>query len=242
MMQMVGPRPHLGPRGRKKVVNTLVFGREFLCVLGDKGQLDHQALTLLAGDAFLLWRILGENSGSRTERGCMHPARLITERIRLGTKVSASWRGLCSPAGVSLGLMSCYGRLWKRGVDGRWKQQEGGQAEGTDPKCPVPLPGMSSSSRSLCPCRSPSSSLPPWSLHLSTWCWCPSWPIPSQSSCMSSCSCSVASRSISCLSTSGTSPGVCRWSPCISSCSWKLLQPRRMLTEGLDRSALPLLL
>lgn len=54
MTQMVVPRPHLGPRGRKKVVNTVVFGREFLCVLGGKGQLEHKALTLLAGDAFLL--------------------------------------------------------------------------------------------------------------------------------------------------------------------------------------------
>ena len=42
--------------------------------------------------------------------------------------------------GVSLGLTSCYGRFWKRGVGGRWKQQEGRQAEGTEPRRPVPPP------------------------------------------------------------------------------------------------------
>lgn len=40
--------------------------------------------------------------------------------------------------GVSLGLTSCYGRFWKREVGGRWKQQEGRQAEGTEPRRPVP--------------------------------------------------------------------------------------------------------
>lgn len=54
MMQMVYHGLTWGPEEEKKVVNTVVFGREFLCVLGGKGQLEHKALTLLAGDAFLL--------------------------------------------------------------------------------------------------------------------------------------------------------------------------------------------
>ncbi|XP_019306513.1 large neutral amino acids transporter small subunit 1-like isoform X4 [Panthera pardus] len=91
-------------------------------------------------------------------------------------------------------------------------------------------------------CRSPPSSLSSCSLLLSTWCWRPSSTTPRLSSCTSSCSCSVASRSISCLSISTASPGVCRWPPCISSCSWKLLQPLKMLTKGLDSCALPSLL
>ncbi|XP_059263540.1 b(0,+)-type amino acid transporter 1-like isoform X3 [Mustela nigripes] len=45
----------------------------------------------------------------------------------------------------------------------------------------------------------------------------------------------VASRSISCLSISDASPSGCRWPPCISSCSWKLLQLLKMCTKGLDR-------
>ncbi|XP_008698607.1 b(0,+)-type amino acid transporter 1 isoform X1 [Ursus maritimus] len=90
--------------------------------------------------------------------------------------------------------------------------------------------------------RSPPSSLSSCSLLLSTWCWHPSSITPRLSSCTSSCSCSVASRSISCLSTSSASPSGCKWPPCISSCSWKLLQPQKMLTKGLDRCALPSLL
>ncbi|XP_042789539.1 b(0,+)-type amino acid transporter 1-like isoform X2 [Panthera leo] len=91
-------------------------------------------------------------------------------------------------------------------------------------------------------CRSPPSFLSSCSLLLSTWCWRPSLTTPRLSSCTSSCSCSVASQSISCLSISTASPGVCRWPPCISSCSWKLLQPLKMLTKGLDSCALPSLL
>lgn len=157
----------------------------------------------------------------------------------MGPKAPAPW-----VAPVTWQLASLLGKvLWQgleEGDGGRWKT--GRQAGGTEPRGhkprPVPLhhPGLCVHG------RSPPSSLSSCSLLLSTWCWHPSSITPRLSSCTSSCSCSVASRSISCLSTSSASPSGCKWPPCISSCSWKLLQPQKMLTKGLDRCALPSLL
>lgn len=193
-------------------------------------QLATKALILLAGDPFLLWRTPRGNTRTHMQRMHAHIWFHIAQKGPFCTSSicslkSSLWPHRC-PASPVVVLWQGVGKKseWPVGATGR----QAGGAETREHTSPSRPPFIIQFSGAKCllsaHCRFPPSSLSSCSWLLSAWYWHPSSTVPRWSSYTSSCSCSVASWCISCLSTSSASPGVCRWPPYISSCSWKLLQ------------------